>query len=77
MSVLLELCSEASEDVLELFRQANFMHLISIESEFLDEAVIEMLQGLACLYPSSKIILEISVSFINFKLAVSLPISNI
>ena len=66
---LLEKASENQTVMLECFKSMNLLHLLSLNSQLIDEAIIDMMKNLFVIQQDSQVILEMCVSIIDFKLS--------
>lgn len=60
--------SEYPQSMAECLKHLNIVHLLQINSQHVEEVLIDMLQNLLALQPMSSIILEISVQLLDYKL---------
>lgn len=69
LTLLLEKNLDSQSIILECFKTLNLHHLLQLGSELIDEAVIDMLKNLFIISPESSVILDLSISIIEYKLA--------
>ena len=54
--------------MVECFNHLNLQHLLSLDNNLVDEAILDMFKNLLAYQPSSPIILQMSASLIDYKL---------
>ena len=69
---MLEGCRDGEAlDSLEEFKNVNFVKLLGTDSELIEEALVDMCCSLVQMRPSSRILLELSLTLLSHKLQVS------
>lgn len=69
LSKLLEKNANSQTLMVECFNKLNLHHLLAMDSNLVDEAIIDMLKNILAFQPSSSVILEMCASLLDFKLS--------